>query len=74
MTINFADLLTTEQKKSLLEQRIAQFAAEGYQHQLNLSVCEANGDTAGAEIASTSIDIISQAIAAHQRELESLGA
>jgi hypothetical protein len=73
MTINFGDLLTTEQKRSLLEQRIAQFAAEGYQHQLNLAVCQANGDVAGIELAEASIEIISSAIETHQQELEGLG-
>ena len=40
MTINFSELLSTEQKRNLIENRIAQFAAEGYQHTLNLGAAE----------------------------------
>lgn len=73
MTINFGDLLTTEQKKTLLEQRIAQFAAEGYQHQLNKVTLEALGDTQALEQTNQNIATIQAAIETHQAELDGLG-
>lgn len=72
MSIDFSALLTSEQKRALLEQRIAQFAAEGYQHQLNKVTLEALGDTESLERTNQNIATIQAAIATHQAELEKL--
>ena len=70
MSVDFSALLTTEQKRAILEARIAQFANEGYQHTLNKA--GATSDEAIAQ-ADEAIAIISAAIEAHQVELDSLG-
>jgi len=69
--MDYASLLTNEQKKSILEQRIAQFAAEAYQHQINKMTM---GDNAEAiEAANSSLAILDNAIKIHQEELAKLG-
>ena len=73
MAIDFAALLTDDQKKSLIEQRIAQFAAEGYQHQLNLDAAKAVGDEPLEASSKKAIEDLSKAIEAHQEELKKLG-
>lgn len=73
MAIDFSSLLSTEQKRSLLENRIAQFAAEGYQHQLNLSAAEKVNDEATVEASRNAIEVLSTAIENHQEELNALG-
>jgi hypothetical protein len=72
MTIDFASLLTTEQKRSLLEQRIAQFAAEGYQHQLNLLSATEVGDETLEANSTRAIEDLSTAFEFHQKELDKL--
>lgn len=70
MSIDFGALLTTEQKRAILEARIAQFANEGYQHTLNKAAATTPEAIAQADEA---IAIIAAAIEAHQVELDSLG-
>jgi hypothetical protein len=72
MTIDYTSLLTVEQKKAILEQRIAQFAAEAYQHSLNKKTCEDLQDAEGAESATKSLAILEAAIKVHSEELNSL--
>jgi hypothetical protein len=70
MTMDYSALLTNEQKKSILEQRIAQFAGEAYQHTLNKSVA---GDNAEAiQAADDALAILENAITVHQDELAKL--
>lgn len=69
MSVDFGAFLSLEEKKSLLEQRIKQFAAEGWQHQLNKAAFEANGDTDAVAATDAAIATISAAIEAHQAEL-----
>jgi len=73
-TIDFGSLLSTEQKRSLLEQRIQQFAAEGWQHQLNRNAAESLGDTDLVAASDDAIAKISSAIEVHQAELATLPA
>ena len=73
MAIDYTTLLTTEQKRNILQQRIGQFAAEAYQHSLNKATCEALGDTDGAESADKALAILEAAINTHSAELSSLG-
>ena len=42
--MDYSSLLTTDQKRSILEQRIAQFASEAYQHTLNKEVAKDNAE------------------------------
>ena len=72
MTINFSELIPTEQKKAMLEQRVSQLALEGYQHQLNLQTAEEAGNQELISSSNESIEIISAAITVAQSELESL--
>ena len=68
--MDYSALLTNEQKKSILEARIAQFASEAYQHTLNKSVA---GDNAEAiQAADEALAILENAITVHQDELAKL--
>jgi len=72
MSIDYTALLSVEQKKAILEQRISQFAAEAYQHALNKKTCEGLEDLEGAESAQKSLQILEAAITVHKAELDSL--
>lgn len=73
MAIDYTTLLTAEQKRNILSQRIAQFASEAYQHSLNKTTCESLGDTDGVESANKALVILEAAINAHSAELAGLG-
>lgn len=70
--MDYAALLTDDQKKSILEQRIAQFAAEAYQHQINKLMAADNAEAVKA--ADDALAILDNAIKIHQDELAKLGA
>lgn len=70
--IDFSAMLTTEQKRELLTQRISAYSAEGYQHMLNKQMGEANGDAELVAQSDASIAILSDAILLHQTELAAL--
>jgi hypothetical protein len=72
MTIDYASLLTDEQKRNILEQRIAQFASEAYQHTLNKTTCESLNDEEGVANADKALTILEAAIETHQSELAAL--
>lgn len=74
MAIDYAALLTDEQKRSILEQRIAQFASEAYQHSLNKTTCESLNDDEGVANADKALTILEAAITTHQGELAALPA
>ena len=69
--MDYSSLLTTEQKKSILEQRLAQFASEAYQHTLNKEVAKDNAEAVLA--ADDALAILDNAITVHQEELAKLG-
>jgi len=69
--MDYSTLLTTEQKKAILEQRIAQFATEAYQHDLNKKLANGNEDAVTA--AENALTILEAAITLHQEELTKLG-
>jgi hypothetical protein len=73
MTINFANLIPTEQKQAMLEQRINQLALEGYQHTLNLQAAETAENDEIIAASNTAIAIITTAIEVAQAELENIG-
>lgn len=72
--IDYGALLTSEQRRNILEQRLAQFAAEAYQHSLNKQVALATGSDESAAQADEAIAILENAIEIHQTELNSLPA
>ena len=72
MPIDYNQYLSKEQKESLLNQRIQQFAAEAYQHEINHKVATETGDVAGQAAASEALQILDKAIEVHVAELESL--
>lgn len=74
MAIDYSSLLTNEQKKNILNQRIAQFAGEAWQHELNKQTCENLGDTAGVESAAKALEVLEAAINVHQTELAAIPA
>ena len=65
MAIDFSSLLTNEQKKNLIEQRLVQFAAEAYQHELNKQVGLASNDEATVSNANDALTILENAITVH---------
>ncbi len=69
--MDYSSLLTTEQKKAILEQRIAQFAAEAYQHDLNKKLAKDNEEAVTA--ADNALVTLEAAITLHQDELNKLG-
>ena len=70
--MDYASLLTPEQKRSLLENRIQQFASEAYQYTLNLKPAESVGTEEQVEGIKKSIQILESAITVHQDELSKL--
>jgi hypothetical protein len=69
--MDYSALLTNEQKRNILEQRIAQFAAEAYQHSINKQV--AGDNTEAIKAADDALAILDNAIKIHQEELAKLG-
>lgn len=69
--MDYSSLLTNDQKRSILEQRLAQFAAEAYQHTLNKQV--AGDNTEAVQAADEALAILDNAITVHQEELAKLG-
>ena len=70
MALDYSTLLSDDQKRSILEQRIAQFASEAYQHTLNREVAKDNADAIAA--ADNALSILENAITVHQEELAKL--
>jgi hypothetical protein len=70
MAIDYSSLLSTDQKRGILEQRLAQFASEAYQHTLNKEV--AKNDEAAVAAADEALAILDNAITVHQEELAKL--
>lgn len=74
MAIDYSSLLTDEQKKSILTQRLQQFAAEAYQHEINKTVALAAGNEDGEKAADEALAILDKAIEVHQKEIAKLPA
>lgn len=70
--MDYSTLLSDTEKRSILEQRLKQFAAEGYQHTLNKEVAKDNPDAVAA--ADEALAILDKAIEVHQEELAKLPA
>jgi hypothetical protein len=74
MTIDYSTLLTEEQKRNLLQQRITQFASEAYQNDLNKQVAIASGNEDGVKAADDALAILETAITVHQDALAAIPA
>ena len=72
MAIDFGSMLSTEQKRELLNNRINQFAAEAYQYSLNKKTAEDIGSEEQVEAIDKSLNILESAIQVHLAELASL--
>jgi hypothetical protein len=72
MAIDFGALLTDEQKRAILEQRISQFAVEAYQHSLNKKSAESAGSDTELQGADRNLEILESAIIIHQEALAEL--
>ena len=72
MPIDFNNLLTPEQKRDLLTQRIQQFAAEAYQHELNRQIAVEVQDQPAIEQAESALATLETAINVHEVELNGL--
>lgn len=72
MAIDFSAILTPEQKRQLLTQRIEQFAGEAYQHELNRQIAEQVSDADAVTSAEAALVTLETAINVHQSELDSL--
>ena len=73
MAIDFSSLLTSDQKRQLLEGRIAQFASEAFQHSLNLKTAESlNADEDQIATTKKAMETLEAAIQIHQEELNLL--
>ena len=68
MAIDYSGLLSPEQKQALLTERIQQFAAEAYQHQLNKQIAESIGDVEAIENADAALATLETAITVYQTE------
>lgn len=68
MAIDYSGLLSPEQKQALLTERIQQFAAEAYQHQLNKQIAESIGDTEAISNADAALATLETAITVYQTE------
>lgn len=73
MAIDFSTLLSDEQKRNLLSQRIEQFAGEAYQHELNRQIAEKISDSDSVAQSESALATLETAITVHQKELDSLG-
>lgn len=69
---NFSQYLNQDQQRQIIEQRLVQFAAEGYQHELNKSLALATNDEALLQTSEDAISKISAAIIAHEEQLQNL--
>lgn len=74
MAIDYSGLLTDEQKRSILSQRLTQFAAEAYQHEINKEVAQASSNDDGVKAANDALAILEVAITKHKSELDKLPA
>jgi hypothetical protein len=72
MSISYNDILSTEQKKEILNARILQFARDAYQYNLNLKAAELIASSDQIESIKKSLEVLEAAISVHQKELDEL--
>jgi len=72
MSTSYNDILSTEQKKEILNARILQFARDAYQYNLNLKAAELIASSDQVESIKKSLEVLEAAISVHQKELDEL--
>jgi len=72
MSVDYNTLLTSDQKKQILEARLAQFSSEAYQVTLNLATAEKLGNEEQIEKIKNNLDLLETAINVHQEQLDIL--
>lgn len=72
MSINIDSYLDSDQKRSVITQRLQQFAVEAYQMQLNKKVAHLSEDTESASQSEKTLDLLANAIKVYQDELDAL--
>jgi hypothetical protein len=72
MSIDYNALLTSDQKRQILEARLAQFASEAYQVTLNLATAEKLGNQEQIDKVKSNLNLLETAIIVHQEELSTL--
>jgi hypothetical protein len=72
MAIDYTGLLSDEQKKNILEQRLTQFASEAFQHDINKQVAIASNNEEGIKQATNALATLEAALTIHQDELAKL--
>jgi hypothetical protein len=72
MSINFDALLSDEQKRTIITQRLNQFIVEAYQVTLNVRVAEANGDENSVAEGNKTLEVLENAVAIYTEELNSV--
>ena len=72
MSIDFDAVLTNEQKAEIIQQRITQFAAEAYQHELNKKTIDSLGSEEQIQTIEKNLEILEAAINVHKEELAKL--
>jgi hypothetical protein len=72
MSINFDSILSPSEKRQIIEKRMAQFASDAYQYELNLKTAEVVGSEEQTEAIRKSLSVLETAIKIHQDELAAL--
>jgi len=74
MSIDFNSLLTVDERKSVVTQRVQQLAVEAYQLSLNLNVLNAqeNANEQALTEINNNLNILEQMISVYKDELNSL--
>jgi hypothetical protein len=72
MAIDFNEILTVDQKRQILEQRILQYAAARYENVINKEIAEKTENQAGIDEAEKNILTCETGITVHKEHLDSL--
>lgn len=72
MAIDYGALLSDEEKRAILNQRIKQFVNEAFQHSLNKTVAETTNNEEAIKVCDDALEVLDKAIEVHQEELTKL--
>lgn len=72
MTVDFSSLLPPEERREVINKRIQQLAAEGYQHNLNRLAAQRNNKPELVTEADTAMRELAIVIETYQQELNNL--
>jgi hypothetical protein len=70
--MNFSELLSNDQRKEVLQNRILGFTVEAYQVSLNAKIAEKVGDEEGAAQAANSLRTLEIAIQVYTEEMSTI--